>query len=69
MNDDGGLGIWYTSNPVGVDPFLTSIRIGTPKNNDEATTKKYVDDADKTILNQAKSYVDSAITVAINSSY
>lgn len=43
LNDDGGLGIWDTSNPAGVDPFLTSIRIGTPKNNDHATTKKYVD--------------------------
>lgn len=68
LNDDGGgLGIWYTSNPAGVDPFLTSIRIGTPENNDEATTKKYVDDADKTILKQAKSYVDFSIIAAINS--
>lgn len=68
LNDDGGgLGIWYTSNPAGVDPFLTSIRIGTPENNDEATTKKYVDDADKTILKQAKSYVDFSIITAINS--
>lgn len=68
LNDDGGgLGIWYTSNPAGVDPFLTSIRIGTPDNDDEATTKKYVDDADKTILKQAKSYVDFSIITAINS--
>lgn len=68
LNDDGGgLGIWYTSNPAGVDPFLTSIRIGTPKSNDEATTKKYVDNADKKILKQAKSYVNSSIVAAINS--
>lgn len=46
---------------------LSSITIGTPKNNDEATTKKYVDDADKTILKQAKSYVDFSIIAAINS--
>lgn len=46
---------------------LSSITIGTPKNNDEATTKKYVDDADKTILQQAKSYVDFSIIAAINS--
>lgn len=67
LNDDGGLGIWNTYTPAGVDPFLTSIRIGTPDNDDEATTKKYVDDADKTILKQAKSYVDFSIITAINS--
>lgn len=67
LNDDGGLGIWYTSTPAGVDPPLTSIRIGTPKDDDQATTKKYVDDADKTILNQVRSYVDFTIIKTINS--
>ena len=67
LNDDEGLGIWRTDTPAGIDPILASIRIGTPENNDEATTKKYVDDADKTILNQAKSYVDFSIITAINS--
>lgn len=46
---------------------LSSITIGTPKNDNEATTKKYVDDADKKILKQAKSYVNSSIITAINS--
>lgn len=50
-----------------MEEILAPIRIGTPKNGDEATTKKYVDNADKKILKRAKSYVDSAITVAINS--
>lgn len=49
--------------PAGVSgERLRSIRVATPRNNDEAATKKYVDDA-------IKAYVDSAITVAINSSY
>lgn len=64
-----GLTFEQTDNPAGVEEILARIRIGTPKSNDEATTKKYVDNADKKILKQAKSYVDSAITVAINSSY
>lgn len=38
------------------------LKIASPTGNDEAATKKYVDDA-------IKAYVDSAITVAINSSY
>lgn len=45
------------------------LKIASPTDNNEATTKKYVDNADKKILKRAKSYVDSAITVAINSSY
>lgn len=64
-----GLTFEQTDNPAGVEEILAPIRIGTPENNDEATTKKYVDNADKKILKRAKSYVDSAITVAINSSY
>lgn len=64
-----GLTFEQTDNPAGVEEILAPIRIGTPKNGDEATTKKYVDNADKKILKRAKSYVDSAITVAINSSY
>lgn len=64
-----GLTFEQTDNPAGVEEILAPIRIGTPKNNDEAATKKYVDNADKKILKRAKSYVDSAITVAINSSY
>lgn len=64
-----GLTFEQTDNPAGVEEILAPIRIGTPKNSDEATTKKYVDNADKKILKRAKSYVDSAITVAINSSY
>ena len=64
-----GLTFEQTDNPAGVEEILARIRIGTPKNSDEATTKKYVDNADKKILKRAKSYVDSAITVAINSSY
>lgn len=62
-----GLTFEQTDNPAGVEEILARIRIGTPKNNDEATTKKYVDDADKTILKQAKSYVDFSIITAINS--
>ena len=62
-----GLTFEQTDNPAGVEEILAPIRIGTPKNSDEATTKKYVDNADKKILKRAKSYVDSAITVAINS--
>ena len=50
-----------------MEEILAQIRIGTPISNDEATTKKYVDNADKKILEQAKSYVNSSIVAAINS--
>ena len=62
-----GLTFEQTDNPAGVEEILARIRIGTPKSNDEATTKKYVDNADKKILKQAKSYVNSSIVAAINS--
>lgn len=62
-----GLTFEQTDNPAGVEEILARIRIGTPKSNDEATTKKYVDNADKKILKQAKSYVNSSIITAINS--
>ena len=62
-----GLTFEQTDNPAGVEEILARIRIGTPKSNDEATTKKYVDNADKKILKQAKSYVNSCIVEAINS--
>lgn len=67
LSDKSGKGFTIEEDPgtfpAGVSgERLRPIRVATPTNNDEAATKKYVDDA-------IKAYVDSAITVAINSSY